>query len=93
MFFFSDGHPDNATLAKEAAEKLKALSLPSGRPRIVTLGFGAVDDDFMKAVATNSELYKKMNDSKDIVKLLPAIGTIGTQPGGAEDVEEAIMNL
>jgi hypothetical protein len=47
----------------------------------------------MGGLANNSELYKKMASSQDIVKLLPAIGTIGTQAGGAEDVEEAIMKL
>lgn len=93
VFFLSDGHPDNATQALQAADTIKNMSLPSGTPRIVTLGFGSVDDGFMGSIANNSELYKKMNSSKDIVKLLPAIGTIGTQAGGAEDVEEAIMKL
>lgn len=93
VFFLSDGHPDNSTMALEAGDKIKSLSLPSGKPRIVTLGFGSVDDGFMQGLANNSELYKKMNSSKDIVKPLPAIGTIGTQAGGAEDVEEAIMKL
>lgn len=93
VFFLSDGHPDSASTALQAADKIKNLSLPSGSPRIVTLGFGSVDDNFMGKIATNSELYKKMNTSQDIVKLLPAIGTIGTQAGGAEDVEEAIMKL
>lgn len=93
VFFLSDGHPDNASTALQAAAKIKSLSLPCGTPRIVTLGFGSVDDDFMGNIANNSELYKKMNSSKDIVNLLPAIGTIGTQAGGAQDVEEAIMKL
>lgn len=93
VFFLSDGYPDNASTALQAADKIKSLSLPSGKPRIVTLGFGSVDDDFMGNIANNSELYKKMNSSQDIVKLLPAIGTIGTQAGGAKDVEEAIMKL
>lgn len=93
VFFLSDGCPDNASTALQAADKIKNLSLPSGAPRIVTLGFGNVDDGFMEGLANNSELYKKMDSSQDIVKLLPAIGTIGTQAGGAEDVEEAIMKL
>ena len=93
VFFLSDGCPDNANTALQAADKIKSLSLPSGSPRIVTLGFGSVDDSFMEGLANNSELYKKMASSQDIVKLLPAIGTIGTQAGGAADVEEAIMKL
>lgn len=93
VFFFSDGHPDNASTAQQAADSIKSMSLPSGTPRVVTLGFGSTDDGFMGSVANNSELYKKMNAPQDIIKLLPAIGTIGTQAGGAEDVEEAIMKL
>ena len=93
VFFLSDGYPDNAPQALQAADKIKNLSLPSGTPRLVTLGFGSVDDSFMGSVANNSELYKKMNSSRDIVQLLPAIGTIGTQASGAADIEEAIMKL
>lgn len=93
VFFLSDGHPDNKSTALQAADKIKNLSLPSGTPRLVTLGFGSVDDDFMGKVANNSELYKKMNSSRDIVNLLPAIGTIGTDAAGAQTVEEAIMKL
>lgn len=94
VFFLSDGYPDNESTAIQSAESIKALSLPSGTPRIVTLGFGnQVNDGFMEEVASNKELYKKMNDSKDIIKLLPAVGTIGTQAGGAKDVEEEIMKL
>ena len=94
VFFLSDGHPDDDSGALEAANKIKNLSLPSGKPRIVTLGFGSVNDDFMGSIASNGELYKRMDSSKDIVKLLPAMGTIGTQvAGGAEGVEKAIMRL
>ena len=94
VFFLSDGHPDNNLEALEAAKKIKNLSLPSGAPRIITLGFGRVDDSFMASIASNGKLYKKMDSSKDIVKLLPAMGTIGSNAiGGAEGVEEAIMKL
>lgn len=93
VFFLSDGHPDDRNAAINTADRLKSMSLPSGTPRLVTLGFGATDDDFMATVAKNRELYKKMGSSGDIVNLLPAIGTIGSQAGGAQDVEEAIMKL
>lgn len=93
VFFLSDGQPDNLSTALQAADKIKSLSLPSGTPRIVTLGFGSVNDDFMGKVATNSELYKKLNSSEDIVKVLPVIGTIVDLPGGAKDIEQAIMKL
>ncbi len=93
VFFFSDGRPDNANTALQAADRIKSLSLPSGTPRVVTIGVGSVDDGFMESLANNSELYKKLNQPQDMVNLLPAIGTIGTQAGGAEEVEEAIMKL
>ena len=95
VFFFSDGHPDNRQTAIAAADALKNLSVPAGTPRIVALGFGDVDDSFMKQIATNPELYKKMNESSDIVDLLPNIGTVAqsTPRGGAAAVEKSIMNL
>lgn len=93
VFFLSDGVPDNEIAAIEAASKLKKLNIAAGMPRIVSLGFGDVDDSFMKRIASNAEMYKKMKSSQDIVKLLPAIGTIGTQAAGAANVERAIMRL
>lgn len=41
VFFLSDGHPDSSDTAQQAADRIKSLSLASGRPRIVTLGFGS----------------------------------------------------
>ena len=93
VFFFSDGVPDSSEPAIQAAGKIKGLDLPSGKPRLITIGCGSVDDGFMQQLASNSELYRKLDDFKDIVNLLPAIGTIGTQARGAEDVEEAIMKF
>ena len=94
VFFMSDGFPDNSQAALEEADRIKGLELESGRPRIVTLGFGEADDNFMQSVATNPELYKKMVDSKDIVKLLPAIGSVGTDgQGGAAQAEKDIAQL
>ena len=94
VFFLTCGHPDNYSEALKAAKKIKNLSLPSGAPRIITLGFGRVDDSFMADIASNGELYKKMDSSEYIVKLLPAMGTIGSNAtSGAEGVEEAIMKL
>ena len=94
VFFLSDGHSANESEALKAAKKIKNLSLPPGAPRIVTLGFGSVDDSFMASIASNGELYKKMDSSEDILKLLPAIGTMATKATvGAAGVEEAIMKL
>ena len=94
VFFLSDGHPDDNSEALEAAERIKNLSLPSGTPRIITLGFGRVDHSFMASIASNAELYKKMDSSEDIVRFLPAMGTMGSNvTGGAAGVEEAIMKL
>jgi len=93
VFLFSDGKPDNRDVALRSADKIKSLKLASGVPRLVTIGVGDVDEDLMERAATNQELYKKLANYEEIVKLLPAIGTVGTQAGGAEDVEEAIMKL
>jgi len=95
VFFLSDGLADNPQGALEAAKKVKEMSVPAGTPRIVTLGFGNVDDAFMKELASNPELYKKMDSSKDIIAFLPNIGTVAgtTDGGGADALAGNIMNL
>lgn len=93
VLLLSDGHPDDPRSARVAAENLKGLDLPPGYPRLVCVGLGGADDNFMSEIASSPQLYKKLQTSRDIVALLPAIGTIGTQSGGAEEVEEAIIRL
>ena len=93
VFFLSDGAPDDEGAALAAGDNLKRLSISSGGPRVVTIGFGDVKDDFMKKLATNPELYKKLAQSKEITKLFPAIGTIAQSATGTGSVDQAIMNL
>ena len=93
VFFLSDGEPDDEASALAAGDKLKNLSLSAGTPRVVTIGFGDVKDDFMRKLATNPELYKKLPQPKDITKLFPVIGTIAQSATGTDSVDQAIMNL
>ncbi len=93
VLLLSDGHPDDPESAKVAARRLRELALPSGFPRLVCLGLGEADDSFMSEIASSPGLYKKLQTSRDIVTVLPAIGTIGTQRVGAKEVEEAIERL
>ena len=91
VYFFSDGHPDSASEALKAADEIKNLSLTSGTPTIVTLGFGNVDDNFMRSLATDNELYKKMSSSEDFKVLLPNIGSIPvSNTEGKEGIKEQI---
>jgi uncharacterized protein YegL len=93
IFFLSDGAPDDGTSALTAGDKLKKLSIAAGTPKLVTIGFGSVNDDFMQKLASNPEMYKKLQDYKQIVKIFPAIGTIAQTATGTEGMDQAIMNL
>ncbi|PWC82494.1 hypothetical protein TSH100_23630 [Azospirillum sp. TSH100] len=93
VFFLSDGAPDNEALALEAGRRIKALSVAAGTPRIVTIGFGQPNDQFMTALATTPELYKRLQVSSDIRAFLPAIGTVAGTNTGADGVAQAIMQL
>jgi uncharacterized protein YegL len=94
VFFMSDGNPDDESAAIAAGNKLKSLSIPAGTPRVVTIGLGSdVNDSFMQKLASNSELYKHVKDSKEIIKLFPAIGTIAGSATGAAAVEQAFVNI
>ena len=54
---------------------------------------GNVEDAFMRAVATNPELYKHYDSPAAITKILPAIGTIAGTGTGAAGAEKAIMQM
>ena len=93
VFFLSDGDPDNPQLALDAGQKIKSMSVPAGTPRLVTLGFGATNDSFMRDLASNPELYKKLQTSSDITSVLPAVGTMTGKAPGADGVAQAIMHM
>lgn len=82
VFLYTDGNPDDANGALAAASTLKSLSLPCGAPRIVALGFGSVNDAFLRQVATSPEFYKRVANSQELMRLLPAIGTPTQRSGG-----------
>ncbi len=93
VFFLSDGAPDDEASALKAGDALKNLSIPAGAPRLVTIGIADARDDFMRQLASTPELYKRLNDVRDIVRLFPTIGTIAQTATGAAGVDDAIMNL
>jgi len=94
VFFLSDGAPDDSIAALEAGRMLKALDIPAGMPRIITIGFGDANDAFMSQLASSPELYKRLKSPQDIGKFLPAIGTRITPriATGAAAIEKAIAN-
>lgn len=93
VFFLSDGEPDDAGAALKAGSALKSLAVAAGTPRLITIGFGDANDDFMRNLATNKELYKKLNDHREVTRLFPQIGTIASSQVGIQAVDTAIMNL
>lgn len=82
VFLYTDGHPDDPTAALDAASDLKGTSLACGAPRVVALGFGSVNDAFLRQVATSPEFYKRVSSSQELMRLLPAIGTPTQRAGG-----------
>lgn len=94
VFFMSDGGPDDEAEALAAGSALKSLNIAAGSPRVVTIGFGQPNDAFMKSLASNPELYKRLKSPKDIVRVFPQIGTIAAGSGnGIDGMDQAIMNL
>lgn len=93
IFFLSDGAPDDVNSALAAGDKVKEMAIAAGTPKLVTIGFGSVNDDFMGKLASNTEMYKKLQDYKQIVKIFPAIGTIAQTATGTDGMDQAIMNL
>jgi uncharacterized protein YegL len=93
VFFFSDGEPDDGKAALQAGQNLKALGISAGTPRLVTIGYGNVNDAFMSDLASNKELYKKLKNHQEITKFLPQIGTIAQSQVGVQGVDAAIMNF
>lgn len=87
VFLYTDGHPDDATAALEAAEALKATNLPCGCPRLVSFGIGSVNDQLLRQMATSPEFYKHVDDPQALIRLLPAIGT-PTQRAGVCTVND-----
>jgi uncharacterized protein YegL len=93
VFFFSDGHPDDAGGAVAMAEKLKEMRIAAGAPRIVTIGLGNADETFMRAIASNPDLFVHLADPSQLVRLFPSIGTIVGSAGGEAAIDAAILNL
>lgn len=93
VFFLSDGAPDSEGAALSAGDQLKALNIAAGTPRVVTIGIGDANDDFMRKLASTPELYKRLNNTNDLARFFPAIGTFVSSAAGTAGVDEAIMNL
>ena len=93
VFFLSDGAPDSESAALRAGDRLKTLNVAAGTPRIVTIGIGDANDNFMRKLASTPELYKKLDNINDLARFFPAIGTFVSSAAGTTGVDEAIMNL
>jgi uncharacterized protein YegL len=95
VFFFSDGEPDDEDEAINSANRLKSLVIAAGEPRIVTIGAGQPNDDFMRKVASNVELYKFFgSDFSKVARFFPNIGTVASQAGGGTNaVDAGIVNI
>ncbi len=104
VFFFCSGPPFDGTSeatprdeALEVAEQLKSEPLPAGAPRLMTVGFDAVDDDFMRRLASEHAgraWYKKLESADDILGFLPEVGNLAASDSGlstADTVADSVM--
>ena len=87
VFLYTDGNPDDVNAALAAADRLKRTPLPCGAARLVTLGFGTVNDQLLQRLATSPEFYKRVSNSEELSRLLPAIGTPTQKAGGGTVIE------
>lgn len=91
VFLFSDGRPDDASAALQQAQQLKSLQIAAGSPFVVAFGFGDVDDGFMKQVCSNSEAYKRIASSADLLKVMPQIGTVAKTAANQQQLLQGIQ--
>jgi uncharacterized protein YegL len=87
VFLYTDGKPNDARAALEAAEQLKALRLPCGSPELIALGFGDADEALLRRMVSQPGFYKTCRDSAGLARLLPAVGTPTSVRGGPATVE------
>jgi hypothetical protein len=93
--------PDEKQKALDVGDRLKALRLASGEPRLVTIGIGDADDSFMQKLATSRHgepRYRRLKDPDDMKYFFPTIGTVAAsmaadRRNSAEKLEEAIMTI
>ncbi len=87
LFFFSDGHPHDANEALLEGERIKALSLPSGTVRLITIGVGQANEEFLRQLATQREgipRYLGLKNVKDVLDFFPDIGTIAVSMASSD---------
>ena len=91
VFIFTDGKPTDqngrptaeaSKIALDEAAGLKMLQLPCGSPYVVALGFGEASDEFLSQLASRTNLYHRLKSAKDLIALLPSIGTPTVEGGG-----------
>lgn len=95
VFLMTDGHDHNPSAAADAASDLTKSDVPAGTPTLVTIGIGAgtQNEDFLKNIASDVELYKGFSDPAGLIKLFPAIGTIAHSSTGEAAIKNAIANI
>jgi uncharacterized protein YegL len=98
VFFLSDGRPDDEDrgAAVQAAASLKQLSISAGEPTVFAIGYGDVDEAFMRSVCSNKEsgeCFSKLPDVNALLRLFPLIGSVAGTRSGESAIDTGIMNL
>jgi uncharacterized protein YegL len=94
IFLLTDGQPDDESQALRSAQAIRDMEVAAGKPRLIAIGLGdSINMSFLQQVATNAELAKHLQKADDLVKFFPAIGTVVSSAGGAQAVDQAIVDI
>jgi uncharacterized protein YegL len=94
VFLLTDGQADDESTAVSAAKTLLGTQVAAGKPRLIAIGLGDnVNMSFLQKIASNPELAKHLHKPSELVKFFPAIGTVVSSAGGAQAVDQAIVDI
>jgi len=91
IIFWSDGQ-NNGLDPLPVAEEIKRMTWPCGlHPQIITCGFGNVDENLLRTMASSPEHYKAQRNAEELRAFLGNIGTVLSQAGRPGTTQEQII--
>lgn len=91
VFVFTDGLPNSESLAEAAADRVRSLTLPAGKPRIACIGCGAaVQTTFLDKIASNELTSVHLVNPAAISQFFTVVGSKTSTSGGADAIDRMI---
>ena len=83
---------DEAALA--SAERLKALKISAGEPRLVVFDFTGAENTELRKIASRAELYVGLEHPEPVASIFPIVGSaVLAGPTGAAEVDSLVERL